>query len=227
MIPSLPYSVSALFILTTFLCLFFLYRASGHSGAVLLICLAWLALQAAIGLSGYYTVTDTLPPRAVLMPLPALLLIVILFLTRKGRSFIDRLDPRMLTWLHIVRVPVEICLLFLFIRGHIPQLMTFEGRNFDIIAGITAPLIAYFGFSKKRLSSKLMLAWNFICLALLLNIVVHGILSVPSPFQQFAFDQPNVGILYFPFVWLPSFVVPVVLLAHLAVMRQLIAKAHF
>lgn len=94
--------------------------------------------------------------------------------------------------------------------------MTFEGRNFDILSGLTAPIIFYFGFVTKQLDRKVILIWNFICLALLINIVVVAILSAPFPFQQFAFDQPNIAVLYFPFNWLPSCVVPLVLLSHLS-----------
>ncbi|TAH22438.1 MAG: hypothetical protein EAZ08_00730 [Cytophagales bacterium] len=44
-----------------------------------------------------------------------------------------------LIYLNIVRIPVEIILFWLFVNKAIPELMTFEGRNLDIIAGITAP----------------------------------------------------------------------------------------
>jgi hypothetical protein len=101
--------------------------------------------------------------------------------------------------------------------------MTFEGRNFDIISGISAPLIYYFGFVKKAIKRQWIIGWNFLCLALLANIVTTAILSAPFPFQQLAFNQPNIAIFYFPFVWLPAFVVPVVLLAHLVSIRQLLA----
>ena len=99
--------------------------------------------------------------------------------------------------------------------------MTFEGRNFDIIAGITAPLIAYFGFTIEKLSRQIILVWNFICLGLLINIVATALLSAPSPLQKLAFDQPNIAILNFPFSWLPTFIVPVVLFGHLVSIRQL------
>jgi len=36
-----------------------------------------------------------------------------------------------------------------------------------------------------------------------------------------AFDQPNIAVLYFPFSWLPTYVVPVVLFCHLAALRKL------
>jgi len=43
------------------------------------------------------------------------------------------------------------------------------------------------------------------------------------PFAQlFAFDQPNIAILYFPFVWLPSFIVMTVLFSHLISIRRLV-----
>jgi hypothetical protein len=100
--------------------------------------------------------------------------------------------------------------------------MTFEGRNFDILSGLSAPFIYYFGFVKRRLSNALILGWNFICLALLINIVANAILSVPTPFQKFAFDQPNIGVLYFPFNLLPACVVPLVLLSHLVAIRRLL-----
>jgi hypothetical protein len=124
----------------------------------------------------------------------------------------------------MVRIPVELVLLWLSLHKAIPQLMTFEGRNFDIISGITAPFIAYLGFTKTILNRRIILIWNFICLALLANIVVNALLSAPFPFQQFAFDQPNIAILYFPFSWLPTFIVPVILLGHLVSLRQLLKQ---
>jgi len=100
--------------------------------------------------------------------------------------------------------------------------MTFEGKNFDIISGLTAPLIFYFGYVRRQFNTGALLAWNIICLGLLINIVVIAIMSSPLPFQKLAFDQPNIAIFYFPFVWLPCCVVPLVLLSHLATMRQLL-----
>jgi hypothetical protein len=180
-----------------------------------------MVIQAIISLSGFYSITDTTPPRFLLLVLPPLLIILLLFFTRKGRLYIDSLDAKTLTLLHVIRIPVELVLLLLYLHGTIPQLMTFEGRNFDIISGITAPFVYYFGFLKRTLPAKVIVAWNFVCLLLLFNIVLHAILSAPFPFQRFAFDQPNIAILYFPFTWLPCCVVPIVLFAHLAVIKQL------
>lgn len=220
----LPIYISIVFGLTTILTVFIFYKAANNSNLTLLILPAWLAIQAFIGLSGFYTITDAVPPRFLLMVLPPFLFIALLFTTSKGRHYIDSLNPQILTLLHIVRVPVELVLFWLCLNKTVPELMTFEGRNFDILSGLTAPLVYYFGFVRKILNSKMILLWNFICLGLLINIVVNAVLSAPFPFQQFAFDQPNIAVLYFPFNWLPCCVVPLVLLSHLASIRQLIRK---
>jgi hypothetical protein len=221
---NLPVYVTLLFTLTTLLAIFFLYKASAHSRTVLRLTSAWLLLQGAVALSGFYLNTQTLPPRLLLLLAPPFLLIAVLFASGRGRAWTDSLDVRWLTFLHTVRVPVEITLLLLFLYGYAPQLMTFEGRNFDIIVGLTAPLITWLGYQRKKTGTRWILYWNFMSVGLLINIVVHGILSVPTPFQQLAFDQPNTGLLHFPFVWLPGFIVPLVFFAHLVCIRQLIRQ---
>jgi hypothetical protein len=184
----------------------------------------WLIMQAILTIKNIYnTDTNAFPPKLMLFGIfPAILAIVLLFVMSKGRQFIDSLPLKHLTYLNIVRVPVEIVLLWLFRNKAVPELMTFEGRNFDIIAGITAPIIAYLGFTTMKISSKVMLIWNFICLGLLINIVVNALFSAPSPIQKFAFEQPNIAILNFPFSWLPTFIVPIVLFGHLTSIRQLL-----
>ena len=224
MISNLPIYVNIVFILATLLTIFFFYKATSNSKITLVIIFTWTLLQAALSLSGFYTITDTFPPRFALIAPPAILFIIGLFVSAKGRNYINSLDAKTLTLLHIVRIPVEICLYWLFIYKSVPQLMTFEGRNFDIFSGITAPFVFYFGYVKNYFSKTMLLLWNFICLGLLLNIVFNAVLSAPSVFQQFGFDQPNKAIFYFPYVWLPACIVPLVLTAHLICIRKILLK---
>lgn len=224
MISELPWYVNVVFILTTIVTVFMFYKATNGSASFLLVTCAWLVLQAMLGYTGFFTITNNIPPRFPLLALPAILLVIGLFVFEKGGRFIDTLDTKMLTLLHIVRIPVEICLYWLFLHKSVPQLMTFAGRNFDILAGITAPLVYYWGYIKNKLGRPVLITWNFICLALLLNIVGNAVLSTPSPVQQFGLEQPNTAVLYFPFTWLPACIVPLVLLAHVATIRQLFRK---
>ncbi|RZK73799.1 MAG: hypothetical protein EOO92_17985 [Pedobacter sp.] len=233
MLEDLPFYLIIAFVLTTFVAvgmIVLLIKTSSKpmgtrsARAIIIAISLLLTVQAIISLCGIYkNSTDSIPPKIILLAvIPALFAIILIFNTRKGKLFIDSLSMQMLAYVHLIRIPVELVLYGLFVNGAIPELMTFEGRNMDILAGITAPLVGFFGISKGKMGKASLLVWNFICLGLLLNIVVNAVLSTPSPFQQFGFNQPNVAILNFPFSWLPAFIVPLVLFAHLATIRRLI-----
>lgn len=230
MIEQLPSYISIVFAFTTLATLILFYSAirrlntiGANPNTIILTLIIWLGIQAILSLTNFYnTDTQVLPPRFALLIIPPLIFILFLFLTERGRRFIDNLSLVKLTWLHVVRIPVEIVLYWLFLHQAVPELMTFSGRNFDILAGLTAPLVAYYGLQRRKLSSKTILIWNFIALALLFNIVINAALSAPFRFQLFAFDQPNIAVLNFPFTWLPAFIVPAVLFAHLVSIRQLL-----
>jgi hypothetical protein len=218
---SLPVYLPAGFLFIVAIAVFLLHRAFGKSRLVLTVTLSWILIQSAVSFTGFYVNELTLPPRMLLLVGPALIGIVLLFATGRGRNLLRNTDARYLTLIHAIRVPVELALFGLFVHGAIPRIMTFEGRNLDILAGLTAPVIFYFGFVKKNLSPRLLLLWNCAALCLVLNITFHGILSVPTRFQQFGFEQPNVALLHFPFTLLPGFLVPLVIVSHLVVLQQL------
>ncbi len=225
--PHWPATLSALFIATTgaTLLLFVLAIPKAQKKVrirVLGISVLWLALQALLSRSVYSSQLETLPPKIVLFGiLPAFLLIAIAFFTKAGRRIIDQLSIPALLLIHVVRIPVETGLDWLCREGAVPKIMTFRGANFDILAGITAPLmLLYFGW-KKKAGKPVLLVWNTLATALLLTIVILAALSVPTPLQQFGFEQPNIAILHFPVSWLPTFIVPAVLFSHLALFRRL------
>ncbi len=191
------------------------------AGGVALFIGAWMFLQEQLAFNGFYLKTDTLPPRFIFAVLPMFFLIAVLLILPVTKNFLAQMPLLPLTLLHIVRIPVELVLHWLFQAGLVPQLMTFEGRNFDILSGITAPVIAWLAFRGGKVNRKLLLVWNIIALCLLINIVSHAILSLPYPMQKLAFDQPNYGVLFFPFIWLPSMIVPAVLFCHLVSIQRL------
>lgn len=236
MIQNPPAYVSIIFGLTTFATLLLFHgvvkqsraeRIRRRSTLILLGLIGWLLIQAFLTMNGVYSLATAMsgPPKLILFGiLPTVLTIASLFATPAGRRFIDSLPLTNITYLNMVRIPVELVLFWLFTYKAVPELMTFEGRNFDILSGMSAPFVAYFGFTKGKLSRPLILFWNVVCLGLLLSIVRYALLSTPTPMQQFAFDQPNIAITSFPFSWLPTFVVPIVLFGHLVSIRQLLVK---
>lgn len=181
----------------------------------------WVLMQSGLAFSGFYQDTQSFPPRMGLAILPAILLIAGLFIHPKGRTYLSSLNLKTLLLLHALRIPVEWCLFDLFHQGYVPQIMTFEGRNFDIVSGILALVLWLWQFRNGGISRSIQIAFNVLGLALLLNIMVLGILSTPTEFQQFGFEQPNEAVLVYPFVLLPALVVPLVLLSHLTALWRL------
>ena len=176
----------------------------------------------------YSNTTEMLPPMIFLLGiLPCILFISWLFLSSAGKAFLSGLSAYHLSFVHIVRIPVEFVLLWLFLQGAIPELMTFEGWNYDILMGISAPVILYYGYQKTRLSKTLLIAWNVIGMFLLSLIFIIAVLSAPFPLQQLAFDQPNIALLAFPYSWLPTFIVPVAFATHMKSIRELRKVSNF
>ena len=223
MLTNLPDSLILIFLLTVILTFLLFINAVKNRATVAIILVVWLAVTGILSFKGVFQDTSAIPPRLMIGIAPAILFIILLLTTKNGRRFTDNIDLNKLTLVHIVRVPVEITLFMLSTHKLVPELMTFAGRNLDILSGITAPIMYFVCFKNSQLKNRtLLLIWNFICLGLLLNIVINAILAAPFPFQQFAFDQPNIAILYFPFTWLPCFIVMIVLYSHLAAIRRLI-----
>ena len=180
-----------------------------------------MIFSAVLSLGGFYQNTDTFPPRVFAFAVfPALAFIAAYFVFFRS-SFIDRLSLKALTLVHTIRLPVELVLLWLFQAGTVPQIMTFEGRNFDILSGLTAPLAYFLAFRSGRINRGVLIVWNLFALLLLFNIVITAALSLPSPMQRLGLDQPNVAVMFFPYIWLPAVVVPIVLFSHLASLWQL------
>lgn len=224
MLPNLPAYIPALFILIAVTTVWLFYKATNYNRLALAVLAGWMALQLVAAFAGFYQRTDTIPPRLALLIGPPLVVIISLFASKWGRQFLDSLRLDQLTILHTIRIVVEIVLFLLYTYKAVPEVMTFEGRNFDILAGLTAPFVYYLTFVRKQLSRRALLVWNIVCLGLLTNIVLTALLAAPTAFQQTSFDQPNIAIQYFPFGWLPSVVVPIVLLAHLSAIRQLVGS---
>jgi hypothetical protein len=224
-------SIIAFFVLTTIFSLFLVYKvlissefSKKNALKVILLFILWLIIQAIVTQKGIYANSpNSFPPKITVLGIfPVIIIIIGLFVIPKTRRIISTFSLESLTYLNLVRIPVEIALYWLFLQKAVPEIMTFSGRNFDIVAGLTSPIIVY--FYKKGLNKNIFLAWHFVCLMLLINIVFTAIFSAVSPFQKFGFKQPNIAIVNFPFSWLATFIVPMVLFGHLASIYKLVRK---
>jgi hypothetical protein len=180
---------------------------------------AWLAVVAGLALSGVLRDFDARPPRITLIVVPALLACVVIALAPLGGRLAGGLPVAWLIGFQAFRVPVELVLHRLFTEGVLPVQMTWEGRNLDVLTGLAALPVAWLA-SRDRLPRWGAVAFNVAGLALLANIVVVAILSMPYPFRRFLEGPGNEVVFDWPFAWLPAFVVPAAFLGHLLSLRQ-------
>ena len=233
MIEGLPVYIPVVFILTTLFTVgVFAYAISragldSVAGRLLLgFVLIWLVVQAILACYGFFQNFNVLPPRTFAFgPLPFFVLTVVYLIF--FRTFLAKMPLTALTWIHVIRIPVEIVLLLLFQNRLVPIEMTFEGRNVDMLSGITAPIVYLLAFRGGRVDRPLLIGWNVLAVVSLINIVTIAVLAFPSAFQTVGLGQPNVGVTYFPYVWLPSVIVPIVFFCHTVSLWRLFAQKDF
>lgn len=117
------------------------------------------------------------------------------------------------------RLPLELVMRHAARDGVMPVQMSFEGYNFDVVTGTTA-LVLGVALYVARVPRAIVLAWNVLG-SVLLTVIV-GIAFTSMPFiAAFGPDRVNDFVLYFPYVWLPTVLVPAALFGHLSVFRRL------
>lgn len=165
---------------------------------------------------------DPLPAPALLIIAFLLLLTLVLACSVPGSRIAASVPLGAIVLLQGFRVVVEIIIHRLHREGFIPEQMTFVGRNFDVITGISAILLGGLLLSGRHVPRAVVWGWNILGLGLLLNIVVIAVLSTPVPFRVFLHDPPNLLASTFPYVWLPSFLVQVAVGSHVLIFRKLV-----
>lgn len=151
---------------------------------------------------------------------PPLLVIVVLSVSASSvwlyRGDWRVLPIRLLVGFQAFRILVELLIHEGVMEGVAPPQLTWTGRNWDMLVGLTALLLVPFAVKLPRWA---LLIWNTLGLGLLLNVVIVGILSLPLPIQQFHPDNGWLG--FFPFHWLPLVLVHVAVLGHVGLYKRL------
>ena len=181
--------------------------------------IVWLGVAAALVQSGMLADSTAYPPRWPLLPLTALGTLILLSLTRTFRRLLPEISPRQPVALQTFRVGVELAFWRLHAEGLAPIQVTFEGRNFDAIVGLTAPVIAA-GIAFNWFGPRVTIAWNVFGLAMLANAIGTVATSAPGPLHLNWPDEPFTAIASWPVIWIPAFLAPVGIFLHIVSIRQ-------
>lgn len=177
-----------------------------------------MAVSYAAGVSGLLADFDAWPPKVMPFLTAHFIATIAIGLSVYGKRLATNLPVWALVGFQAFRIPVELLLHAFYEEGRIPVQMTYLGRNFDAVTGITAILVAWLAWSGK-LTRSVLIVWNILGLALLVNIVTIAILSMPTPIRVFLNEPANRFVAEPPYTWLPTILVTTALLGHIVAFR--------
>jgi len=121
------------------------------------------------------------------------------------------------------RVGVELAFWRLHLEGLAPVQVTFEGRNFDVLVGLTAPVGAA-GIAAGGVGPRVTVAWNLFGLAMLLNAIGTVATSTPGPLHLAWPGEPFTATAAWPVIWIPALLAPAAIFLHVVSIRQSLAR---
>jgi hypothetical protein len=180
---------------------------------------AWLGITYVAAAKGWISFT-TAPPTFIFLFIAVFALSFGLGFSPLGRELAVGLPLAALVGYQSFRILVELLMHRAYEEGLMPVQMSYSGRNFDILTGLSALVIAVVHVFRP-LPRWVFVAWNVAGAALLLNILTIAILSTPLPIRAFHNEPANVWVTHAPWVWLPAAMVVPAITGHLLLYRRL------
>jgi hypothetical protein len=190
-------------------------RAVRLGGAVL----AWVLVIALIAAGGVLRRFDATPPPFAVLAFAVAVAGIAVPCSPLGTLLVRGVPIWALVGFHVFRFPLELVMHRAYVEGVMPVQMSYSGRNYDIVTGLTAAALAVW-LVRGQVPRWVVASWNVFGLALLVNIVAIAVASTPM-FAWFGKQQLNVFVTYPPFVWLPAVLVPAALTGHIVLWRRL------
>lgn len=194
-------------------------RGAARVRVTILLLLVTIVVPALLAASGQLTRYNSAPPTALVPVMVATLTTFVVAFSPIGGRIAARAPLAGLIGYQAFRIAVELILHRLYTTGVIPVQMTYAGRNFDILSGLSATVLGLW-LLRAPVPAIVIRLWNIAGLALLVNIVAIAVLSAPVPFRAFHNEPANLLPGTYPYVWLPTFLVQAALFGHLLVFRR-------
>ncbi len=183
----------------------------------------WLLVVSVASYSGVLLPRNSPPLPFVLMLVSILVLGVVIARSRVGDRLARGLPLAVLVGFQGFRFPLELAMHRAHTEGLMPIQMSYSGRNFDILTGITALALAA-ALALRPLPRWTVRLWNTFGLLLLANILAVAMASTPV-FAYFGPDRLNVFVMWMPYTLLPAVMVLAAWAGHLIIFRALSSRA--
>lgn len=180
--------------------------------------MVWLGALAVIVLSGFVEASPM--PRLPVTFIAIMLVSVGAGFSRVGGWLASSVPLAALVGFQAFRLPLELILHAWAKSGTIPETMTWTGRNWDIVSGVTAIVAAGF-VGRSRGWAWLM---SFVGIALLVNVARVAILSSPLPFA-WPVTPPLLLAFHLPYALIVPVCVGGAAFGHVVLLRALMTTA--
>ena len=187
----------------------------------LFLVLGWLALAAYM--PKYFEINTLLDYQLFVglgLGLPILILLILMLLSLKT---IHLLPPKWLTFFQVLRIFIELSFYGLFIRGLLPEKMTFTGFNGDLLIGLFSPVIAMYHYSNHSWGKFYAYLFHFVGIISLIWICFLGFYP-PGVEEQGTLTLANPTWFKYPWIWHWTYLIPLFLFGHIISLYLLIKK---
>ena len=192
--------------------------AVGTAAAILI---GWLALAALLGAGGAFrAAAGQLPSIQYGVFVPILIGALLVWRSPAVKRIIEAVPQAWIVGVQLYRA-LGVIFLILYANDQMPGLFAWPAGIGDILVGVLAPVVALAYARAPRENADLVFSWNVFGILDLAVAVGTGFATSPSQFQLFALDRPNELVSLFPLVLIPTYLVPLSILLHLASLTKL------
>jgi hypothetical protein len=178
---------------------------------------AWFLYLSSLSNNGFLN-DFTLPPKLPLFVVIPILLVVVWYSKRPYvLKTIKPVPVERFIYIQAFRILVELLIWGAFLQGIFPEIVTFNGMNFDIWVGVSALVVGYLA-QKNKISKTLLIAWNVLGM-LVLAFTIFQFINYYF-LSDYAADVQSERFTKLPYLFLPAVFVPIAVFYHLLSIRQ-------
>jgi hypothetical protein len=193
-----------------------------HKAVLILGLTAWLTYNALMGYSAILATYELPPSFPIFLIFPIFGFTGYFIYKSKNANWLQHIKPAHLVYFQSFRIAVETLFIFSISAGVLHPNVTIEGYNYDMIIGLSAPVIGLLVFQFNKLPLRTILYWNYLGLFILATVIF--VFTSTTYFTSIYGEAERIMPLAFtqtPYVFVAGFLMPAAVFIHLLSIIQI------
>ena len=185
----------------------------------------WILYVTIIAKTGFLQ-EYSLPPRfPIFLIFPAFIFTGFFLYKYRNSQIIKDIPTSWLVYYQSFRIIIESLFVATVTVGFLHPEVTFEGYNYDILFGFSAPIIGFLAFNRKVISNNGLLIWNYLGLVVIAFIIFLFTTTTYFPEIWGSTETlANKEMVMAPYVYVAAFLMPSAVFMHVVSIIQLRKK---